>query len=73
LIDIYVEPMTMVLHDHKAHDNAMGLRSWARSAYERGYLDEQDTDRWEQMFDEVVRQERFMYSVTFYLTAGRKQ
>jgi hypothetical protein len=72
MVDVSVEPMTMVLRDHTAHDNVMGLRSWARSAFERDYLNERDADRWEQMFDDIVERRRFMYAVTFYLTAGRK-
>jgi len=72
LHDIRVEPMTMILRDHTAHDNVMGLRSWARSAHKKGHLNDEDADRWEEMFDETVSRGRFMYAVTFYLTVGRK-
>lgn len=72
LSDVRVEPMTLVVRDPTAVDNVMGLRTWARSAQKLGYVSEEDVIRWEALFDETVAAGRFMYAVTFFLTAGAK-
>jgi len=72
LSDVKAETMTLVVRDPTAVDNVMGLRTWARSAQSIGYLPEEDADRWEKLFDDTVASGRFMYSVTFVLTAGTK-
>ena len=64
--------MTLVVRDPTAVDNVMGLRTWARSAQKIGYVSEEDVIRWEALFDGTVTAGRFMYAVTFFLTAGAK-
>ncbi|MBC9729095.1 methyltransferase domain-containing protein [Streptomyces sp. TRM68367] len=68
--DITVEARTLVVRDPSAVDNVMGLRTWAHTAASRGYLDPEDADRFVVQFDDAVRTGRFMYAVTFFLTAG---
>jgi SAM-dependent methyltransferase len=72
MCDVQVEPMTLVVRDHTAVDNVMGLRSWAAFAQAAGYVSEEDVTRWERLFDETVAAGRFLWAVTFFLTAGTK-
>jgi len=72
LSDIQVEAMTLVVRDPTAVDNVMGLRTWARSAQSIGYISEEDATRWEVLFDRTIAAGRFMYTVTFFLSAGVK-
>ncbi len=72
LADVSVEERTLVVRDPRSVDNVMGLRSWARTAAARGRLTEIEADRWETAFDAVVAAGRFCWSVTFFLTSGRK-
>lgn len=70
LVDIAVEARTLVVRDPTAVDNVMGLRSWAHTAAEHGYLDANEAQRFVAQFDQAVRAGRFTYAVTFFLTAG---
>ncbi len=72
LCQVTVETVTLVVRDHTAVDNVMGLRSWSRAARSSGYLSDHDVTRWERLFDKTVAARRFMYAVTFFLTAGTK-
>ena len=72
LEDVSVEERRLVVRDPGAVDNVMGLRSWARTAGERGLMDEADVRRWEALYDEVVAAGRFEWSVSFFITSGRK-
>ncbi|MFF0741503.1 methyltransferase domain-containing protein [Streptomyces sp. NPDC004111] len=70
LDDVAVEARTLVVRDPAAADHVMGLRSWAHTAAERGFLASVDADRFVAQFDDAVRAGRFTYAVTFFLTAG---
>ncbi|AEB46613.1 methyltransferase domain-containing protein [Micromonospora maris] len=70
LVDITVEPRTLVVRDPTAVDNVLGLRSWAATAAQRGALDPSEARAFEDQFDEAVRTHRFTYAVTFFLTAA---
>jgi SAM-dependent methyltransferase len=72
LTGISVETRTLIVHDPTALDNVFGLRSWGASARAAGYLANGDVIRWETGFDETVAAGQFMWSVTFFLTAGVK-
>lgn len=72
LTDVTVEAAPVVLRDPTALDNAMGLRSWARTAFERGVLEGADADAWERQLDEAASGGRFLYAFTIFLTAGTK-
>lgn len=72
LIGVTVEAVTVVLRDPTALDNAMGLRSWARTAHERGLGTAADADAWERQLDESIASGRFLYSFAIFLTAGTK-
>jgi SAM-dependent methyltransferase len=72
LTDASVEAATVVLRDPTALDNAMGLRSWAATAHERGVATEDDARSWETQLDATVAGGRFLYSFTIFLTAGTK-
>ena len=45
LTDVVVEAVPVVLRDATSLDNAMGLRTWARVAHERGLLGEAEAER----------------------------
>jgi SAM-dependent methyltransferase len=68
--DVVVEAFPVVLRDPAALDNAMGLRSWARVAYERGLLGEAEADRWERGLDDAVAGGHFLYAFSVFITAG---
>jgi SAM-dependent methyltransferase len=74
LSDVSVEAAPVVLRDPTALDNAMGLRTWAAVAHERGLLDldEQEVQDWEREIDEASAEGRFLYSFSLFLTAGTK-
>lgn len=70
LVDITVEPRTLVVRDPTAVDNVLGLRSWADTAARRGALEPAEARAFEEQFDEAVAARRFTYAVTFFLTAA---
>lgn len=72
LASVRVESLTLSVRDPAAVDNVMGLRTWARTAAARGYIAPDEAGRWEQLFDQAVRDEKFFYSVTFFITVGVK-
>jgi SAM-dependent methyltransferase len=69
---VSVEAKTLVVRDPRAVDNAMGLRSWARAASTQGMMTDDEASRWEALYDEVVAQGKFLWSVDFFITRGRK-
>ena len=71
LTDVVVEAAPVVLRDPTALDNAMGLRTWAAVAQERGALQAEDAEAWERAIDGAVAAGRFLYSFSVFLTAGR--
>jgi SAM-dependent methyltransferase len=70
LRDVTTEAHTLVVRDPTAVDNVLGLRTWAASAAAIGYLQPAQADAFEAQFDEAVARGRFLYAVTFFLTAG---
>jgi SAM-dependent methyltransferase len=72
LEDVSVEVRTLVVRDPAAVDNVLGLRSWARTAEVHGAMAEGDVRSWEALYDRVVAEGRFRWSVSFFLTKGRK-
>jgi SAM-dependent methyltransferase len=70
LREITVEARTLVVRDPRAVDNVLGLRSWAHAAAAHGYLESADAERFVEQFDAAVDTGRFMYAVTFFLTAA---
>ncbi|WP_433286098.1 methyltransferase domain-containing protein [Micromonospora sp. CA-244673] len=70
LVDVTVEPRTLLVRNPAAVDNVLGLRSWAATAAQRGALDPAEARAFEDQFDEVVDANRFTYAVTFFLTAA---
>jgi SAM-dependent methyltransferase len=70
LADVVVEAAPVVLRDPAALDNAMGLRTWAATAEERGLLPAGDAEAWERAIDSAVAADRFLYAFTVFLTAG---
>ena len=61
----WVEVLTSV-------DNVMGLRTWARAALARGLMSDAEVLRWETLYDQRVAEGRFRWSVSFFITSGRK-
>ena len=72
LEEVSVEERVLVVRDPTSVDNVMGLRTWARTASERGIMSDAEVRRWEALYDEVVADERFLWSVRFFITSGRK-
>lgn len=72
LQDVTVEAAPVALRDPTALDNAMGLRTWARSACDRGILTADDVAAWEHTLDEAIAAGRFLYAFTVFLTAGTR-
>jgi SAM-dependent methyltransferase len=72
LEQVRVEAMTPVVRDPTAVDNVMGLRTWAATAHQRGKLAAQDAAAWPEAIDRAVAAGRFLYAVTFFLTAGTR-
>ncbi|WP_431930098.1 methyltransferase domain-containing protein [Micromonospora sp. RP3T] len=70
LLDVTVEPWTLLVRDPAAVDNVLGLRSWAATAAHRGALDPAEARAFEAQFDEAVGARRFTYAVTFFLTCA---
>jgi len=72
LEDVAVEASPIVLGDPTALDNAMGLRSWAATASERGHLSRDDADAWERQLDDAIAEGRFLYAFTVFVTVGTR-
>jgi SAM-dependent methyltransferase len=72
LRDVAVEERRLVVRDPAAVDNVLGLRSWARTASSRGFLTDDEVTRWEALYDGVVAEGALRWSVSFFLTSGRK-
>jgi SAM-dependent methyltransferase len=72
LLDVVVEARTLVVRDPAAVDNVMGLAGWASFAEASGGLAPGDGQRWRRELDAAARDGRFLYAVTFFLTAGRR-
>ncbi|MGW1057001.1 methyltransferase domain-containing protein [Micromonospora rubida] len=70
LVDVTVEPRTLLVRNPTAVDNVLGLRSWAATAAQRGALDPAEARSFEDQFDDAVTAHRFTYAVTFFLTAA---
>lgn len=71
--EVTVEAAPIVLRDPTALDNAMGLRTWAATACERGALSAEDATAWERQIDAAVAAGYFLYAFTIFLTAGTRR
>ena len=72
LSGVAVEAVPVVLRDPAALDNAMGLRTWAAVAHDRGFLDAADVMAWTRAIDDVIAEGCFLYSFTIFLTSGAR-
>ena len=72
LEDVSVEERRLIVRDPTSIDNVMGLRSWARTASDRGLMSDDEVARWEASYDRVVEDREFLWSVSFFITSGRK-
>jgi SAM-dependent methyltransferase len=71
--DVSVEEKVLVVRDPRSVDHVMGLRSWARAAMSHGTMTGDEVHRWETLYDETVARGAFLWSVTFFITTGRKR
>jgi len=69
---VSVEEKALTVQDPGSIDNVMGLRSWARTALAHGIMNDAEVQRWETLYDEVVAEGSFLWSVSFFITSGRK-
>jgi len=72
LVDVAVEARTLVVRDPTDVDNVMGLADWAHFAAEAGTIAPDEPARWRNQLAAAAREGRFLYAVTFFLTAGRR-
>lgn len=72
LTDLAVEAVPVVLRDPSALDHAMGLRSWAGVAHDRGLLSAEDVAQWTSSLDEAVAAGHFLYGFSVFLTAATR-
>jgi SAM-dependent methyltransferase len=72
LEEVSVEERRLIVRDPTSVDNVMGLRSWARTASARGLMNDEDVARWETLYDQLVAEGGFLWSVSFFITSGRK-
>ncbi len=72
LQEVRVEARTLVVRDPASLDKVLGLRSWARAASREGLITGDELSRWESQYDGVVAKGAFLWSVTFFVTSGRK-
>ena len=72
LTGVSVEERRLVVRDPASVDHVLGLRSWARAAAVRGLLDEDAVRRFEASYDALVVAGGLDWSVSFFLTSGRK-
>lgn len=70
--DVAVEERVLEVRDPEAVDHVLGLRSWARAARERALMSDAEVERWETAYDEVVAARALRWSVSFFVTSGRK-
>jgi hypothetical protein len=73
LDEVAVEEQLLVVTESTTVDNVMGLRSWARTAMARGLMTQTEAHRWEASYDAVVAEGAFLWSVSFFITSGRKR
>lgn len=72
LEDVSAEERRLTVRDPTSLDHVLGLRSWAGTACDRGMMSRDDVERWEALYDQVVAGGRFLWSVSFFITSGRK-
>jgi hypothetical protein len=72
LDNVSVEERRLSVDDPQSVGNVLGLRSWARTASERGMMSDAEVERWESLYDQVVAAGKFLWSVSFFITSGRK-
>ncbi|MFF4402963.1 methyltransferase domain-containing protein [Streptomyces sp. NPDC001404] len=70
LREIEVEARTLLVRDRRTMDGTIGIRDWADTFAERGYLDRSEADRFNALLDDAVRSGRFLYAVTYFLTSA---
>ena len=72
LVDVAVEARTLLVRDPTDVDNVMGLADWAHFAADAGTIAPDEPARWRNQLAAAARDDRFLYAVTFFLTAGRR-
>ncbi|GAA0381022.1 methyltransferase domain-containing protein [Streptomyces blastmyceticus] len=70
LVEVEVEPRTLVVRDQRTVDGTMGIRDWAGAFADRGHLDRSEAQRFDALVDDAIRGGRFLYAVTYFLTSA---
>ncbi|MGK5543277.1 methyltransferase domain-containing protein [Streptomyces sp. URMC 127] len=70
LEDIHAEARTLLIRDPESVDGTMGIRDWAGAFADRGYLGRAEADRFNALLDKAIGNDRFLYAVTYFLTAA---
>lgn len=69
---VQVDEHRLVVRDSSSLDGVFGLRSWARTAAERGKMTDDEAASWERLYDQVVAEGKFCWSVSFFISSARK-
>ncbi|EMF02102.1 methyltransferase domain-containing protein [Streptomyces mobaraensis NBRC 13819 = DSM 40847] len=70
LLDVEVEPHTLLVRDKRTVDGTMGIRHWAGAFADRGRLSRAEARRFDTLLDDAIENGRFLYSVTYFLTSA---
>ncbi|MEV4441563.1 methyltransferase domain-containing protein [Streptomyces sp. NPDC049577] len=70
LLDVKVEPRTLLVRDKRTVDGTMGIRDWADVFADLGYLDRAEARRFNALLDDAIEGGQFLYSVTYFLTSA---
>ncbi|MBC2876438.1 MULTISPECIES: methyltransferase domain-containing protein [Streptomyces] len=70
LLDVEVEPRTLLVRDKSTVDDTMGIRSWAEVFADLGHLDRSEAQRFNTLLDKAIEGSQFLYSVTYFLTSA---
>ncbi|MGW1074860.1 methyltransferase domain-containing protein [Streptomyces sp. NPDC002537] len=70
LRDVEVEARVLLVRDQRTVDRTMGIRDWADAFADRGHLDRSEAHRFNTLLDDAIRDRRFLYAVTYFLTSA---
>ncbi|GHF73199.1 hypothetical protein GCM10010218_63010 [Streptomyces mashuensis] len=70
LEEIRVEARTLLVRDRTTADAMTGVRDWAGAFADRGQLRREEARRFDALVDAALREDRFLYAVTYFLTSA---
>ncbi|GHF54002.1 hypothetical protein GCM10010218_39040 [Streptomyces mashuensis] len=70
LLDVEVEPRTLLVRDKHTVDGTMGIRDWADVFADLGSLDRAEAGHFNALLDDAIESGQFLYSVTYFFTSA---